>query len=74
MRDAERRLNELEAHLHTLETQHAWYGEIVYHAVMVYSRLWLFAVLCLYVVAYPDRWPLAMFVWYVALVPAVNAL
>ena len=73
MRDAERRLNELQAHLHTLETQHAWYGEIVYHAVMVYS-LWLFAVLCLYVVAYPDRWPLAMFVWYVAHVPAVYAL
>ena len=73
MRDAERRLNELQAHLHTLETQHAWYGEIVYHAVMVFS-LWLFAVLCLYVVAYPDRWPLAMFVWYVAHVPAVYAL
>ena len=73
MRDAERRLNELQAHLHTLETQHAWYGEIVYHAVMVYS-LWLFGVLCLYVVAYPDRWPLAMFVWYVAHVPAVYAL
>ena len=48
-------------------------SEIVYHAVMVYS-LWLFGVLCLYVVAYPDRWPLAMFVWYVALVPAVYAL
>ena len=73
MSDVERRVNELEAHLHTLERQHAWYSEIVYHAVMVYS-LWLFAVLCLYVVAHPDRWPLAMFVWYVAHVPAVYAL
>ena len=68
--DVERRVNELEAHLHTLERQHAWYEAAV--DLLMYP--WLFGVLCLYVVTYPDRWPLVVLVWYAVLIPAVYAL